>query len=125
MTERSADRQSASKLMWALAVAAVVILACIASLPQRPMYPIVLGLLLVGALLLSLERNLGHLFSRAPGIWWVGIVVYVVLVAITRSGDFAERAMAVSTAGAQALFALALAYRMFFRRIAKDDRDKR
>jgi hypothetical protein len=128
MNERSPDRQSASKLMWAFAVAAVVILVFIANLllnPQQPTYPILFGLFLVGALLLSPERNLGRLFATAPRIWWVGIVFYVGLIAVTRSGDFAERAMVLSTAGAQGLFALALAYRIFFRRIAKDDRDKR
>jgi hypothetical protein len=115
-------------MIWPWTAGATVVLALTANLllaPQQPQWAILFGLFLIGALLLSPQRNLGLLLARAPRIWWLAIVVYVVLVAATKSGDLADRVRTVSTAGAQALFVRALAYRMFSRLLGKDDRDKR
>jgi hypothetical protein len=103
-------------------------LALVANLllaPEQPMWAILFGLFLVGAILLSPERNLRLLFAKAPRASWVTMAIYVVLVAATTPGTLVERARIVGIVIAQALLVVALAYKIFLRRVAKDDRDKR
>ena len=89
------------------------------------MWSILLDLFLVGALLLSPERDLRLLLAKTPRIWWVSVAIYVVWVAATTPGNVAKRATIVAIVIAQVLFVLALAYRIFVRWVRKDDRDKR